>query len=236
MAASHVNAAGAAGAARRDARAARRLRLADQAEGPVAAALHDGDDDVRRRHAVAGARAPDLPRRLPLGRRRRRVNHYWDRDIDARMARTADRPIPGGRVSPRAALRFGIMLAVLSVVAAGDDGQRARGRPLAVRLRRLRRRLHDLAQAAHAAEHRDRRRRRRGAAARRLGRRDRASQLDRGAALRDRLLLDAAALLGAQPADEEGVREGRRADDAGRPRRGARRAGRSCSTRSCSTR
>ncbi len=24
------------------------------------------------------------------------VNHYYDRDIDARMARTADRPIPPG--------------------------------------------------------------------------------------------------------------------------------------------
>src|SRR5580704_16659519 len=32
------------------------------------------------------------------------VNHYWDRDIDARMARTAGRPIPGGRVRPGAAL------------------------------------------------------------------------------------------------------------------------------------
>jgi protoheme IX farnesyltransferase len=44
------------------------------------------------------------------------VNHYWDRDIDARMKRTADRPIPGGRVSPRAALSFGIGLAALSFV------------------------------------------------------------------------------------------------------------------------
>jgi protoheme IX farnesyltransferase len=44
------------------------------------------------------------------------VNHYWDRDIDARMARTAGRPIPGGRVRPRAALAFGFILAVLSVV------------------------------------------------------------------------------------------------------------------------
>jgi len=38
------------------------------------------------------------------------VNHYWDRDIDARMSRTASRPVPAGRVSPRAALRFGIAL------------------------------------------------------------------------------------------------------------------------------
>ena len=39
------------------------------------------------------------------------VNHYWDRDIDAQMARTANRPVPAGRISPRAALRFGIALA-----------------------------------------------------------------------------------------------------------------------------
>ncbi len=44
------------------------------------------------------------------------VNHYWDRDIDARMRRTATRPIPSGRVSPAAALRFGITLATLSLV------------------------------------------------------------------------------------------------------------------------
>jgi protoheme IX farnesyltransferase len=44
------------------------------------------------------------------------VNHYWDRDIDAQMTRTADRPVPSGRVSPRAALLFGCALAVLSFV------------------------------------------------------------------------------------------------------------------------
>jgi protoheme IX farnesyltransferase len=44
------------------------------------------------------------------------VNHYWDRDIDAQMPRTADRPVPSGRVSPRAALLFGCVLAVLSFV------------------------------------------------------------------------------------------------------------------------
>jgi len=42
------------------------------------------------------------------------INHYWDRDIDARMRRTADRPIPSGRVSPAAAVRFGIALQVAS--------------------------------------------------------------------------------------------------------------------------
>lgn len=42
------------------------------------------------------------------------INHWYDRDIDARMARTADRPIPSGRVSPRAALIFGFALQALS--------------------------------------------------------------------------------------------------------------------------
>jgi protoheme IX farnesyltransferase len=44
------------------------------------------------------------------------VNHWYDRDIDVQMARTAKRPIPAGRISPQAALIFGITLAVLSFV------------------------------------------------------------------------------------------------------------------------
>jgi protoheme IX farnesyltransferase len=44
------------------------------------------------------------------------VNHWYDRDIDAAMARTADRPVPSGRVAPAAALWFGIILAVASFV------------------------------------------------------------------------------------------------------------------------
>jgi heme o synthase len=44
------------------------------------------------------------------------VNHWFDRDIDARMTRTAKRPIPSGRVSPRAALLFGCTLAGLSLL------------------------------------------------------------------------------------------------------------------------
>src|SRR4051794_34601899 len=42
------------------------------------------------------------------------VNHWYDRDIDAQMARTATRPVPAGRVAPGAALAFGIALAILS--------------------------------------------------------------------------------------------------------------------------
>jgi heme o synthase len=40
------------------------------------------------------------------------INHYIERDIDARMARTSRRPLPDGRVEPRAALWFGIALGV----------------------------------------------------------------------------------------------------------------------------
>jgi protoheme IX farnesyltransferase len=42
------------------------------------------------------------------------VNHWFDRDIDAQMARTATRPIPAGRIAPSAALTFGCCLAALS--------------------------------------------------------------------------------------------------------------------------
>ena len=38
------------------------------------------------------------------------MNHYADRDLDQVMARTRDRPIPGGRVPPLHALAVGIVL------------------------------------------------------------------------------------------------------------------------------
>ncbi|MHB8234202.1 MAG: heme o synthase [Solirubrobacteraceae bacterium] len=44
------------------------------------------------------------------------VNHWFDRDIDAQMARTATRPVPSGRVAPNAALAFGCTLAALSLL------------------------------------------------------------------------------------------------------------------------
>src|SRR3954453_17485599 len=42
------------------------------------------------------------------------VNHWFDRDIDAQMARTATRPVPAGRIAPGAALGFGLLLGALS--------------------------------------------------------------------------------------------------------------------------
>ncbi len=47
------------------------------------------------------------------------LNMWYDADIDARMTRTAARPIPAGRVAPGEALAFGVMLAVGSVVVLG---------------------------------------------------------------------------------------------------------------------
>ncbi len=44
------------------------------------------------------------------------VNHWYDRDIDAKMTRTASRPIPAGRVAPRSALIYGCSLALGSFI------------------------------------------------------------------------------------------------------------------------
>ena len=47
------------------------------------------------------------------------INMWYDRDIDAVMARTKDRPIPAGRMAPGEALGFGVVLAVGSVAVMG---------------------------------------------------------------------------------------------------------------------
>jgi protoheme IX farnesyltransferase len=47
------------------------------------------------------------------------LNMWYDADIDARMVRTARRPVPSGRVQAREALTFGLILAVFSVVTLG---------------------------------------------------------------------------------------------------------------------
>jgi heme o synthase len=43
------------------------------------------------------------------------INMWYERDIDALMSRTANRPIPAGRVAPGDALGFAVILAVFSV-------------------------------------------------------------------------------------------------------------------------
>ncbi len=47
------------------------------------------------------------------------INMWYDRDIDAIMRRTRNRPIPAGRIAPDAALGFGITLAAGSVLLMG---------------------------------------------------------------------------------------------------------------------
>jgi protoheme IX farnesyltransferase len=44
------------------------------------------------------------------------INHYIDRDRDARMARTRGRPLVAGRIEPLHGLAFGIVLGVLATV------------------------------------------------------------------------------------------------------------------------
>ena len=47
------------------------------------------------------------------------LNQYIDRDIDALMARTKNRPLPAGRLQPRSVLLFGIGLTIASVLVFG---------------------------------------------------------------------------------------------------------------------
>ena len=47
------------------------------------------------------------------------INMWYDRDIDAVMRRTRNRPIPAGRIEPGAALGYGVTLAVGSVIVMG---------------------------------------------------------------------------------------------------------------------
>jgi len=44
------------------------------------------------------------------------LNHVLERDTDALMQRTANRPLPAGRVNPDTALLFGVVLSVLGLV------------------------------------------------------------------------------------------------------------------------
>ena len=136
------------------------------------------------------------------------INHYMDRDRDARMARTCDRPLVAGRIEPLHGLMFGIGLGIALGARVQLASPSTRSRPLLAlsRAARLRVRLHALAEAAHAAEHRHRRRRRRGAAARRLGRGDRRADPRRPLPVRDRLPVDPAPLLGPGAADQGRLR------------------------------
>ena len=148
------------------------------------------------------------------------LNHVLDarhRPADGRAHREA----PGRRGPRPAAARARVRARALGALvrAAREHGERADRGARARRQPLLRRRLHALAEALDAAEHRHRRRRRRGAAARRLRGRDAATWPAGALALPDRLPLDAAALLGARAADQGELRGREGADAAGRARR-----------------
>ena len=181
-------------------------------------------------------RLPHLPRGRPLGRRRRR-DQPRDRPRHRPHHGTHGQP-PGGRRPhlARRAIAFGALLGLCSFallaltvnpLAAALSLSGLLGYVFVYTLWLKRSTPQNIVIGG---------RRRGGAAAGRLGGRHRRAERHRLLPLRDRLLLDAAALLGALAADEGRVREGRRADAAGG--RGARRrpAARSSSTRCFSTR
>jgi protoheme IX farnesyltransferase len=44
------------------------------------------------------------------------LNHYAERAHDGKMRRTANRPLPAGRLTPKAVLRFGVVLSVVGTI------------------------------------------------------------------------------------------------------------------------
>src|SRR6188508_1457544 len=44
------------------------------------------------------------------------INMWYERDLDALMARTRARPLPAGRVAPDDALALGVLLSIFSVL------------------------------------------------------------------------------------------------------------------------
>jgi len=80
----------------------------------------------------------------------------YDRDIDAVMDRTKNRPLVTGKMSPTAALAFALTLEVgaFALLALHRKSPLGRARGLSYRL--LRARLHHVAKAKIGPEHRDR--------------------------------------------------------------------------------
>ena len=195
------------------------VRRADQAARHRAAAADDRAGDVLRRSAASRrsgwwSRPSSAARCRPA--RASALNCVYDRDIDEQMRRTRRRALPrhiviaaGGAGLRRwcsacsSTVVLGVWVNWLSAVLA------LRGRA------RSTFRLHDAAQAAYHPEHRVGRPGRLLPGADRLDRRHRRAGLGAGRAVPRRLLLDAAAHLGAGAALPRGLRRRRRADAAG---------------------
>ena len=201
----------------------RRLRRADQAEGPVAPAAHDGGDDARRRHPVASALILLTCLGGYLSRRRARARsttgttatstRRWRARPTGRCRAGAWRPARRWRsASCCAALSLvELSLFVNPLTAALLSFSGFLGYVFVYTIWLKRRTPQNIVIGGAA-----------GAVPPLVGWAAVRGTVGGTAVLpvRDRVLLDAAALLGAVAADEGRVREGRRADAAGRPRRG----------------
>ncbi len=85
------------------------------------------------------------------------INHYLDRDIDARMGRTSKRPIVEGRIEPVHGLVFGIVLGALATLQLAITVNGLAALLALTGLIGYVGPVHGLAEAPHAAEHRHRR-------------------------------------------------------------------------------
>ena len=56
------------------------------------------------------------------------LNQWLERDTDARMARTADRPLPAGRLAASQVRAFGVVTIVAGIAVPGAGGELADGR------------------------------------------------------------------------------------------------------------
>ena len=97
------------------------------------------------------------------------LNQWYEADLDAKMKRTANRPLPAGRMTRQTALHFGVGLAVFSVILMDLAANHLAAAILARFDPVLCAGLYRLAEAADRAEHRHRRRGRGLSAADRLG-------------------------------------------------------------------
>ena len=61
------------------------------------------------------------------------INHWYDRDIDALMRRTATRPLPAGVLPPASALALGFALAASSWLVLTSTANTLAGRPACCR-------------------------------------------------------------------------------------------------------
>ena len=136
------------------------------------------------------------------------VNHIVDRNVDDKMARTANRPIAQGRLDPQQASDISpLSLASLAWLFYAGVHQCAHRLANVGLFGRLRLRVHHVFKACHATEYRDWRSRRRRATPIRLGSRDRRDSSQCPAARADYLCLDPAAFLGASDTPQRGIRQ-----------------------------